>query len=111
MKTERSSHPKAGYALAVLMIASVVSLLDRQILSLLLIPIRADLGISDTAVSLLHGLAFAAVYAFAGVPIGYAVDRVNRRNIIIAVVTIWSIMTALCGFADSFWSQFGRAHV
>ena len=104
--TRRSSKSTAAYALAVLMIASVVSLVDRQILSLLLLPIRTDLELSDTGVSLLQGVAFAAVYAFAGLPIGRAVDRYNRRNIIIAGVTIWSVMTALCGFADSFWALF-----
>ena len=88
------------------MIASIISLLDRQILSLLLIPIRADLGISDTAVSLLQGFAFAAVYTLAGLPIGYAVDRWSRRNIIIAGVLSWSAMTALCGLANGFWMLF-----
>ena len=106
MNIGRSSFPMAHKTLAVLMIASVVSLLDRQILSLLLIPVRADLGISNTQVSLLQGFAFAAVYAFAGLPIGYAADRFNRRNIIIAGIMFWSLMTALCAFADSFWMLF-----
>lgn len=97
-----SSTSSAQIALGVLMTASIVSLLDRQILSLLLIPIRADLGISDTQVSLLQGLAFAALYAVAGLPIGFAVDRINRRNIVIAGVLFWSIATALCGLATSF---------
>jgi len=105
MAAGRSSS-MARRALAAMMIASVISLLDRQILSLLLIPIRADLDISDTQVSLLHGLAFAAVYAIAGLPIGYAADRLNRRNIIIIGIVMWSLMTALCGFANSFWALF-----
>jgi len=103
---ERPSAAGAKAALALLMVASVVSLIDRQILSLLLIPIRNDLGLSDTGVSLLQGLAFAVVYCLAGLPIGYAVDRFSRRNIVIAGILFWSAMTALCGLATAFWLLF-----
>ncbi len=97
---------RSGFVLAVLMAASVVSLLDRQLLSLLFIPISADLGLSDFGVSLLQGFAFAALYAFAGLPMGWWADRHNRRNLIIFGVTMWSVMTALCGLADSFLTLF-----
>lgn len=106
MTSERPSPAGATASLALLMVASIISLIDRQILSLLLIPIRNDLGLTDTGVSLLHGLAFAVVYCLAGLPIGYAVDRYNRRNIVIVGIVFWSAMTALCGLATGFWLLF-----
>jgi MFS family permease len=65
-------------------------------------PIRADLGISETQMSLLYGFVFAVFYTGLGVPIAWAIDRYNRRNIIVVGVALWSGMTALCGIARGF---------
>jgi MFS family permease len=78
------------------------SYIDRQILGLLVKPIRADLHISDTEYSYLSGFAFVTMYSIVGIPLGWAVDRWNRRAIIVAGVSVWSLMTAGCGLAGSF---------
>ncbi len=96
----------ACYVLFLLWLAYILSFIDRQILSLLIGPIREDFAISDTQFSLLHGLAFAIFYTLLGLPIGRLADRKNRRNIIIAGVALWSLMTCLCGFAKNFGSLF-----
>lgn len=96
----------AWYVVFVLMICYTLSFIDRQILSLLVRPIKQDLGISDTQIGLLQGLAFALFYTLLGLPIGRVVDRSNRRNLISAGVFFWSLMTALCSIARSFWSLF-----
>ncbi|MBX3497242.1 MAG: MFS transporter [Parvibaculum sp.] len=96
----------AWYVVAVLVLAYTFSFIDRQILSLLVGPIKRDLGISDTQMSLLQGFAFAAFYCVAGLPIGRLVDRYHRFNIIALGVFVWSIMTALCGTARSFLMLF-----
>ena len=74
----------AWYAVAVLFIAYTFSFADRFILSLLIQPIKLDLGLSDTKVSLLHGFAFAIFYTIMGIPIGRLADRYSRRMIVSA---------------------------
>lgn len=96
----------AWYVVAVLMFAYTVSFIDRQILSLLVQPIRRDLGISDTQFSLLAGFAFALFYATLGIPIARLADRTNRRFLIMIGVVVWSVMTAACGLAKSYWQLF-----
>jgi MFS family permease len=90
----------------VLMVAYAFSFVDRQILNLMVGPIRADLQLSDTQVSLLQGLAFALFYTFCGIPLGALADRVHRPRLIAAGVALWSLMTAACGLARSFGSLF-----
>lgn len=92
----------ANYALSLLLTAYILSFIDRQVLSLLVGPIRSEFQISDFEFSLLHGFAFAIFYTFMGLPIGRLVDQHNRRNIISIGVFFWSIMTCLCGFATNF---------
>ena len=92
----------AWYVVAVLMLAYVLSYVDRSILTLLVVPIKRDIGLSDTEISLLHGFAFALFYTLMGFPIGRFADRSHRVGIIAAGVTLWSLMTAACGFAKSF---------
>jgi MFS family permease len=94
------------WMIAVFFCAAILSYTDRFILSLLVDPLRADLGISDTQVSLLQGLAFALVYGFAGLPLGRIADLVPRRNVIIAGVLLWSGATVACGYAASFGQLF-----
>jgi MFS family permease len=92
----------AWYMVCVLMLAYILSFVDRVILGLLVGPIRADLGISDTQMSLLYGFVFAVFYTGLGVPIAWAIDRYDRRNIVIVGVALWSAMTTLCGVARGF---------
>lgn len=102
-------YPNSGYAwyvVGVLMLAYTVSFIDRQILNLLVDPIKRDLVITDTEFSLLAGLAFALFYTFLGLPIGRMVDSKSRRGIIMAGIVVWSIFTALCGLATKFWHLF-----
>lgn len=97
---------QANFALAVFLLAYILSFVDRQILGLMVDPIRRDLGLSDLQMGLLQGVAFALLYATMGVPFGMAVDRWSRRNLIIGGVIVWSIATALCGLAGSFAALF-----
>ncbi|MBK6867160.1 MAG: MFS transporter [Burkholderiales bacterium] len=82
------SNSQAVYLLGMLIIAGILSFVDRQILALLVQPIRADLGISDTEISLLQGFAFAVFYVFLGFPLGRYADRANRRNLIVAGIAV-----------------------
>lgn len=92
----------AWYALAVLMLAYTFSFLDRQILSLLVEPIKHDLAISDTQLSLLHGFAFALFLALGGLPVGRYVDSGRRVTLVATGIAFWSLMTAGCGLARNF---------
>ncbi len=96
-------HKARHYALGILVVVYTFNFIDRQILSILIEPIKADLGLSDTAIGLLTGFAFAAFYATLGIPIARFADRTNRRNLIVAALSIWSIFTALSGLAQNFW--------
>src|SRR3546814_3504386 len=80
----------------------VVSFVDRLILALLVEPLKADLGISDTQIGLLIGTAFALLYAFLGVPIAWLVDRGNRTRIAAAGILVWSLATVGSGFVSSY---------
>lgn len=93
---------QARTALALLSVVYAVNLLDRQILSMLLVPIKAELGISDSALGFLTGTSFALFYATAGIPIARLADRSNRVRVIAVGLTLWSAATAACGLARSF---------
>ena len=80
--------------------------LDRQIISILAIPIRDELGLTDRQLGLLGGLAVAFLYSTLGVPIAWLADRANRTWIITGALTLWSGFTAACGFATNFWQLF-----
>ena len=96
----------ASYALIVLMVCYTLSFVDRQVLSLLVGPMKRDLAISDTEVGLLQGLAFALFYTTLGLPMGRVADTRSRRLLICVGVLLWSVMTVLCAAANSFWSLF-----
>ncbi len=98
------SSTRAWLTVGILMLAYVLSFVDRQILTLLVGPIRADLQISDTQMSLLMGLSFALFYTVCGIPLGRVADSKSRRGLIAAGVLVWSLMTALCGTAKTFWA-------
>lgn len=92
----------AHYVLGVLCLANVLNVADRNIMGLLLEPIKADLHASDTAMSLLTGASFVLFYALFGVPIARWSDRGDRRTILALGVAVWSLMTAACGLAGNF---------
>lgn len=103
---EEPPYPPLGYAwyvVGVLMVIYVFSFIDRQILSLLVEPIKRDLGISDFQMSLLLGFSFALFYTFFGIPIGRLADSASRRTIIAVGLVFWSIMTAGCGMVTKYW--------
>ncbi|MEY4161071.1 MAG: hypothetical protein RLZZ136_1692 [Pseudomonadota bacterium] len=94
------------FVLGVLILAYMISFIDRQALTLLVKPIRASLHISDTQLSLLHGFAFALFYTIMGIPIGRMVDQKRRTWIIAIGIVVWSAMTAVCGLARNFTQMF-----
>lgn len=96
----------AWYVVFVLMVCHTLSFIDRQILSLVIGPMKQELGITDTQVGLLGGVAFAIFYTSMGLPIGRLCDRYNRRNIVTAGLILWRLMTALCAYGRSFLSLF-----
>ena len=87
---------------AVLTLANASAFIDRQILGLLVAPIRRDLGIGDAEMGVLYGLAFAAFYTLLGLPVARLADRGSRRLIIGVGIAVWSVMTALSGLARSY---------
>jgi MFS family permease len=89
-----------------LMVLLTSSFIDRTILSLLVKPIRQDLHLTDTEYSYLAGLAFVILYTITGIPLGWLADRWSRRWLIAGGVAVWSVMTASCGLAGSFWRLF-----
>jgi MFS family permease len=106
LKNPRADERYSWYVVVVLMLAYTLSFVDRQILGLLVQPIRAEFGVSDTQIGLLQGLSFALFYTVLGLPMGRIVDRFNRRNLIAVGVALWSLMTALCGVATSYTALF-----
>ncbi len=100
--TARPSAAYANYVLFVLFLAYVVNFVDRQILAILLDPIKEELGVSDSAMGFLTGTAFALFYATAGIPIARWADRGVRRSIIAIGMALWSGMTAASGLARGF---------
>ncbi|HIL82165.1 MAG: MFS transporter [bacterium] len=96
------------YVVFLLTLASTLSFIDRQILNVMIGPIKRDLGgLSDTEISLIIGLAFSTVYSLTTLPLARIADRYSRRNVIAAGIFSWSLMTALAGMANSFWALFG----
>jgi len=94
---------RAWYAVAVLLVAYIFSIMDRQILTLLVGPIQKALGVNDTLIGLLHGFTFAAFYGVMGLPIARLIDRGNRRVIIAIGIAVWSLATAASGLANDYW--------
>ncbi len=99
---EKVTQNKA-YVLFILTAVYTFNFIDRQILVILSEPIKADLDLSDTQLGLLTGLAFAALYVTMGLPIAHLADRMNRKNIVVASLTVWSFMTAISGSVTSFF--------
>jgi MFS family permease len=96
------SPARSWWAIFVFMIALMFNFLDRQLMTLLITPIKADFGLSDTEVSLLIGFAFVLFYVLAGIPMARLIDRGPRKWIVAGAVSFWSLMTAACGLAHNF---------
>jgi len=92
-----------NYVLLILTLGYVFNFVDRQVMTILLEPIKAEFGASDTQMGLISGLAFALFYATLGVPVARLADRWSRRNVLALSMTTWSAVTAACGVAGSFW--------
>ena len=91
---------------SILTLAYILSFVDRYILGLLIEPIKADLGLSDTDIGWLMGVSFAIFYATMGIPLGYLADRKRRTWLVAAGVAVWSLATAASGLAKNFWHLF-----
>lgn len=98
---EAKATPQAYYALGVLLAAYILSFIDRNVMAVLIGPIRQDLAISDFQYSLLHGFAFSMFYIVLGIPIARLADHTNRKWIVTIGIFFWSIMCCLCGMARS----------
>ncbi len=96
----------ANVVLAMLLVVYIFNFVDRQILAILAAPIQADLGLSDTEMGLLGGIAFALLYSTMAVPLAWTADRTSRSWVITISLVMWSGFTALCGLAQNFWHIF-----
>lgn len=99
---ESKTHPGRWYALGCLMVFYAVSMVDRFILSAVAQPVTQSLGLTNTQMGLLLGAGFAVLYAVAGIPVAYLIDKGNRVRIILAGVLLWSTMTAASAFTVDF---------
>ena len=90
-------------SLALLALVYIFSYIDRQVIAILIEPIKNEFGASDTQMGLLTGLAFGLLYAALGVPVGKLADRKSRRTIVAVACGLWSLATMACGFAGHFW--------
>jgi len=104
--TAKSGSGYRIYVLAILIVVYTFNFLDRQILGILAGPIKAELGLTDSQLGLMGGLAFALFYTGLGIPVAWLADRWSRSWIMTGALTIWSGFTAACGLATGFWSLF-----
>lgn len=102
-ETSAKASLRAWYAVGLLGLLYVVAFVDRIVLALLIEPLKAEFGVSDTQISLLIGFNFALFYALVGLPMGRLADRINRRTLIVASTAVWAACTLLSGFATAFW--------
>lgn len=100
---EFSSQSYSWYVVVTMMFFYVLSFMDRQIIAVLIEPIKADLNLTDVQISLVGGISFVLFYSIAGVFVGRLADSVNRPLLVGCGVFIWSLTTAFCGFASKFW--------
>lgn len=106
--SDRDAAPGAAawYLIFVLTLAYTVSFVDRQVLNLLIGPLKADFGLSDTRLSLLQGLAFTSAYILFSPVFGRMADTGNRKTILLFGAGLWSLGTSLCGLARNYWQLF-----
>ena len=106
MQKDQTSTRYRAYVMFILVVVYTFNFIDRQIVGILAVPIKADLGLSDTQLGAMGGLAFALFYTGLGIPIAMLADRRNRIWIMTIALTVWSAMTALCGITQNFWQLF-----
>jgi MFS family permease len=99
------------WTLALLFLMATFSMVDKMLITVLLDPIKRELALTDTELGLLTGISFSLFFAVAGIPLGVAADRGNRRNLIAICITVWSLATAACGFATGFLQLLGLRFV
>ena len=99
-----------SYVLGLLLVVYVFNFLDRQILTILLEPIKQEFALSDAQLGLLGGLAFAFFYTLLGIPIAMWADRGVRANIVALALFVWSVMTAVTGLADRKSTRLNSSH-
>jgi len=97
------SQSAAWWALLLLTATYTFSFIDRQIINLLVDPIRSDLSLSDSEVSFLQGLAFVLPYVLLSIPIGRIVDRANRIRVLVIGILVWTVSCVSCGLSRNFW--------
>jgi predicted MFS family arabinose efflux permease len=97
---------RRSYTLFILIVVYTFNFIDRQIIGILAVPIKDDLGLTDSQLGLMGGLAFALFYTGLGIPVAMLADRYSRTWIITAALATWSAMTAVCGLATNFWQLF-----
>jgi len=102
----RSTPSGGGRVLLILLLAYIFNFIDRQIIGILAVPIKSELALTDTQLSLMGGIAFALFYSGLAIPIAWLADRRNRVDIIAISVALWSLFTAACGLAQNFWHLF-----
>lgn len=98
----RNWRDTASFTLFVLFFASILAFLDRQMLNILVEPIKRDLSLSDLRFSLLQGLAFSVVYCCSAFPVAMLADRFSRKGVILASLLVWNAMTLLFGLSTGF---------
>jgi len=105
-KDDKLLQGSRAYTLFILVVVYTFNFIDRQIVGILAVPIKADLGLTDTQLGLMGGLAFALFYTGLGIPVAMLADRFSRTWIMTGALTIWSAMTAASGLATNFWQLF-----
>jgi len=104
--TNISSWPKPLYAwffTSILLLAYIISFIDRQMINYLVVPIKEDMGLTDFEISFIQGWGFVLAYIIFSIPFGRIVDKVNRVRVLIGGIIIWSVATAACGFSKNSW--------
>lgn len=104
--TDKHQGTNRAYVLFILVVVYTFNFIDRQIVGILAVPIKADLGLTDSELGLMGGLAFALFYTGLGIPVAMLADRFSRTWIMTAALVIWSGMTAASGLATNFWQLF-----
>jgi len=106
MQPDKAKPANRAYVLFILVVVYTFNFIDRQIIGILAVPIKADLGLTDTQLGLMGGLAFALFYTGLGIPVAMLADRCNRTGLMTVALTVWSAMTAASGLATNFWQLF-----
>jgi len=102
----QTAWPKKSYAwffTSILLIAYIISFIDRQMINYLVVPIKEDMGLTDFEISFVQGWGFVLAYVIFSIPFGRIVDKVNRVRVLIGGIVIWSVATAACGFSKNSW--------